>query len=381
MSAPPGEDACLVGASSTVTSMRARPHPVSDGDGLFIAPEGFRLRLARLFRQPDGSPRSTCGPRPAGAPEPRRPPPRAPRSASRSAAVGSRPGTTCGADEMRVEASQPRIRDGEHVEEDGDVRPRPCTRVAASRARAVRVPPTASGACASTLREHRVVVDAHLRPVSTPLSNECPARGLPPHDERAVAEEVRARVLGVDPCLDRVPTDDDVLLAKRQRARLRARSVFGTSVEAVTSSVTGCSPGGACSPRGSKIARRVDHELDRAGIVVRDRCPGGDRGGAHALAARVVDRRRRRLSRIFWCARCTEHSRSKQWRSVPWVSTEDLNLHGRGGRDVALDESVSSPKRSSASRRAASSATRWPAASCTSRIPVRPARRVLHEQR
>ena len=49
------------------------------------------------------------------------------------------------------------------------------------------------------------------------------------------------RILGIEPCLDRMPVEDEVLLAKRERLAGSDPDCHSTRSSPVTASVTGCS--------------------------------------------------------------------------------------------------------------------------------------------
>ena len=149
------------------------------------------------------------------------------------------------------------------------------------------------------LGDHRVVetgdlvaradagVDAHAGPARLAVGRDPPRR----------REEAAGDVLGVDPALDRVTAEDDVLLARRRAARPpRSRTCSRTRSSPVTSSVTVCSTWIARVHLEEEVlAVRVEQPFDRPGRAVPDGPRGLDRDRADPRSQLVVDGGRRRL--------------------------------------------------------------------------------------
>src|SRR6185436_1362839 len=122
------------------------------------------------------------------------------------------------------------------------------------------------------------------------LPADARAPALFPRDQRAGRrEEVGARVLRVDTRLDRMPARRHVLLSERQALALRDEDLEADEVQAgdlLGHRVLDLEP--RVDLEEVELPRRVDHELDRARVVVADGAPRGDGRLAHPQPARVV---------------------------------------------------------------------------------------------
>ena len=207
-------------------------------------------------------------------------------------------------------------------------------RVAASRSSAS----SRVGAVRDQLRDHRVVGDADLVALLDARVDADPGRQPQPLDAPGLREE-RARILGVEPHLDRVavrpchglrqsgsPARDAELLARRGR-------------RPVTSSVTGMLDLDAPVQLEEEEVAPVEHELGGARAAVADRASRTRprrsliRSRSSGSSAGEGD-----SSSTFWWRRWIEHSRSPSETTVPCASAEELDLDVARPLDVALAE-------------------------------------------
>ena len=229
----------------------------------------------------------------------------------------------------------------QHLEQEGDVRPHAVHPRGRERAREPLRRLGARGGVGDHLGEHRVVVDGHRRPGLDPaLPADARPVGLLPRDQRAGrGQEVRARVLGVDARLDRVPAEPDVVLPERQRLAPGDQDLQADEIEAghlLGHRVLDLEPGVHLEE--VEGARGVQDELDGAGVVVADRPSRGDRRGAHPPPALVVERRRRRLLDDLLMTALDRALALEAVDERPVHVAEDLDLHVPRRADVAFDE-------------------------------------------
>ena len=103
----------------------------------------------------------------------------------------------------------------------------------------------------------------------------------------------------------------------------------------------------------------TDLAADTAAAPIADRCAAVSSGdGASSM--------------IFWCRRCSEHSRSPRWITPPCASASTWISMCRGFGRYRSTSSVPSPKAATAVRRADSSAAGISARDETTRMPFPP---------
>ena len=190
------------------------------------------------------------------------------------------------------------------------------------------------------LRDHRVVeaadlgagddagVDADAGAGRLAVGGDPPGRG----------QEAAGHVLGVDPALDRVAAQDDVLLSDRERLAGRDQHLLADEVDA----------GHLLGDRVLDLDPRVHlHEvvgavrgqqpLDRPGGAVAGRAGGVDRDLPDPLAQLRVDRRRRRLLDQLLVAALDRAVALAEVDHVPVRVREHLHLDVARILEVALD--------------------------------------------
>ena len=157
-------------------------------------------------------------------------------------------------------------------------------------------------------------------------------------------QEPVSRILGVDPALDRVTDEADVLLRKPSGSPAAIRICSRTRSRPVTSSVTVCSTWMRVFISRKKYSpSRLEQTLDRPGASVADRAGCLDRDGADPLAKLGPDGGRRRfldellvtpLDRAVPLAEMDDVAvrvREHLHLDVPRVLEELLHVHGRVG--------------------------------------------------
>jgi hypothetical protein len=147
------------------------------------------------------------------------------------------------------------------------------------------------------LGEHRVIVAAHEAAVGDPRVHAHPIRPANRQDAAASGQEARRWVLGVDPCLDRVPAG---LPLGRPRFGFPGRHPKLQFHQVQTENllrdrVLDLEPGVHLHEEELVRPAAADDELDRPGPDVADRASRLDRGGAHRAALCFIQQRRRRL--------------------------------------------------------------------------------------
>ena len=142
--------------------------------------------------------------------------------------------------------------------------------------------------------------------------------------------EVARGVLGVDAALDRVPAQDDVVLADRQRLAGRRADALLDDVDPrrhLGHAVLDLDAGVHLQ---EEVLAVLQEALDGAGAAVVDGARGLGGDLADALAQRLVDGGAGDSSMSFWWRRWTEQSRSPRWMTLPWLSARTWTSTWRG---------------------------------------------------
>ena len=198
----------------------------------------------------------------------------------------------------------------------------------------------AVGAVGDDLAEHRVVRRADDLPALEGLVDAYAVR--PPHQvgPAGLREEAAEGVLGVDPGLDRVTVDADVVLVEGQRLAGGDVELEVDEVEAgdgLGDRVLDLEAGVHLQEVGL-VGRGVEQELHGAGVGVADLAGQGDGARGDQMSYLVADGRRRRLLEHLLVAALGRAVTLVEVHHVAVVVGEDLHLDVAAVLDVLLDQ-------------------------------------------
>src|SRR6266566_9118233 len=197
------------------------------------------------------------------------------------------------------------------------------------------------------LGEQRIVERAHRLARAQPMIDaHARARRRPPGQNGAAAgQEVFVGVFRVEPRLDRVTLEANLVLGRQRLARGDPQ-LPGDEIE----------PGDRLGDRMLDLQPRVhlekielfggvEQELDGSGAAVADRTRGGDRGFGDLAPQLGGDRRRRRLLDHLLVPALDRAIAFAQMDDVALRVREDLDLDMAGVRDRLLENELVRPER------------------------------------